>query len=251
MIGFGSPVFRRLPVIAAVMFFLVAPSHSLLAADGNDSISGLLNTVSNSVIGVLQAILILSALASLVFAILHMMRGERESARKLVYVILGLSVSFLLLTLFKVDGAPENISGEIGDIRESVAKMLKTALGVMCAVTLVLQMIKVMQGDEQSLRKVFTWALVGSAGMMLLDLFGNGGEIGTILSSTESGLKGLVTLFARIVQVSLALGALATLISVIICVYKGEREAASRLGWWVMGLSLGFTFVTVITGLAG
>lgn len=69
---------------------------------------------------------------------------------------------------------------------------------------------------------------------------------GTILDESTSAMSRLLTGFGRFLQVALGLGALVTLVIVIFNVFKGEREAAQKIGWWVVGLALGFTLITVV-----
>lgn len=69
------------------------------------------------------------------------------------------------------------------------------------------------------------------------------------LSQAGNSMSSLIQSLARVVQIALALGALVTLIMVIYNVFKGEREAASKIAWWVVGLALGFTLVTVVVNL--
>lgn len=71
----------------------------------------------------------------------------------------------------------------------------------------------------------------------------------TILSNSASKLQGLLTDVTKLLQIILGLGALVTLVMVIFNIFKGEREAATKIAWWVAGLTLGFVLITVVAGL--
>ena len=38
---------------------------------------------------------------------------------------------------------------------------------------------------------------------------------------------------------------------VIFNMFKGEREAASKLGWWVAGFAIGFVLIEVVKNVVG
>lgn len=71
----------------------------------------------------------------------------------------------------------------------------------------------------------------------------------TILSNSTQKLQGLLTDVTKLLQVILGLGALVTLVMVIFNIFKGEREAATKIAWWVAGLTLGFVLITVVASL--
>lgn len=79
---------------------------------------------------------------------------------------------------------------------------------------------------------------------------GFGEDIGSsVLDDAADSMTGLVAGFVRVIQIALGLGALVTLIMVIFNMFKGEREAAQKIGWWVVGLALGFALVSVVARL--
>lgn len=53
----------------------------------------------------------------------------------------------------------------------------------------------------------------------------------------------------NIVKVGLVVVGLITLVMAIANVVKGEREAAGKLAWWVVGIALGFGFVTILQSM--
>lgn len=70
-----------------------------------------------------------------------------------------------------------------------------------------------------------------------------------VLTETTSALSGLVVNVVKLLQVVMGLGALVVLAMVIFKVFKGDREAAEKLAWWIAGLTIGFVLLTVVSGL--
>lgn len=70
-----------------------------------------------------------------------------------------------------------------------------------------------------------------------------------VIESSTDALKELLDSVVTLLQVVMGLGAIVVLAIVIFQVFKGEREAAQKLAWWVVGLTLGFTLLTVVQGL--
>lgn len=76
-----------------------------------------------------------------------------------------------------------------------------------------------------------------------------GGEGALLLNEAAQTMGSLVDGVVRIIQIAMALGALITLALAIFNVMKGEREAAQKLGYWVIGLALGFALISVVSNL--
>lgn len=70
-----------------------------------------------------------------------------------------------------------------------------------------------------------------------------------VLEKSSTQLTQLLTSVTKLLQIILGLGALVTLVMVIFNIFKGEREAATKIAWWVAGLTLGFVLITVVAGL--
>lgn len=67
-----------------------------------------------------------------------------------------------------------------------------------------------------------------------------------ILNESADSMQKLVVGLVRVLQIALGLGALVTLVMVIFNLFKAEREAAQKVGWWVVGLALGFALMSVV-----
>lgn len=72
-----------------------------------------------------------------------------------------------------------------------------------------------------------------------------------ILDAAATSMSSLGVTLGRVVQIALLIAALVTLVMAVINVLKGEREAASKIAWWVIGLALGFAFVSIIVARFG
>lgn len=70
-----------------------------------------------------------------------------------------------------------------------------------------------------------------------------------VIENSTDALRELLDSVVTLLQVVMGLGAIVVLAIVIFQVFKGEREAAQKLAWWVVGLTLGFTLLTVVQGL--
>lgn len=67
-----------------------------------------------------------------------------------------------------------------------------------------------------------------------------------ILRESTSTMNNLLGLIANVVRIALGIGALVTLVLAVFNLIKGEREAAQKIGYWVVGLALGFALITVV-----
>ena len=92
-----------------------------------------------------------------------------------------------------------------------------------------------------------------SFGLMLVAPLANaqgGKNLGEeVLTEGKDALVDLMDSLVNLLQVVMGLGAIVVLAIVIFQVFKGEREAAQKLAWWVVGLTLGFTLLTVVSNL--
>lgn len=70
-----------------------------------------------------------------------------------------------------------------------------------------------------------------------------------VLDESNDALQDLLDSLVGLLQTVMGIGAIIVLAIVIFQVFKGEREAAQKLAWWVIGLTLGFTLLTVVSNL--
>lgn len=70
-----------------------------------------------------------------------------------------------------------------------------------------------------------------------------------LLTSSTTTMSSLLVLIANVVRIALGIGALVTLVLAIFNLIKGEREAAQKIGYWVVGLALGFALISVVVSV--
>lgn len=64
-------------------------------------------------------------------------------------------------------------------------------------------------------------------------------------AATEKVL-GLYAHMATLLKYVLGIGALCTLVGIVINLMKGEKESAEKLIYWTLGLSVGFTLIAIL-----
>lgn len=69
-------------------------------------------------------------------------------------------------------------------------------------------------------------------------------------SEARNGIKALYGSMGRLLTVSMLLGALVVLTMIVLKVMRGEREAAARLVWWLVGLVFGLVMLSLLMKLA-
>lgn len=70
-----------------------------------------------------------------------------------------------------------------------------------------------------------------------------------VITEASGALYGLLDSVVKLLQIVMGLGAIVVLAIVIFKVFKGDREAAEKLAWWVAGLTLGFVLLSVVSNL--
>lgn len=70
-----------------------------------------------------------------------------------------------------------------------------------------------------------------------------------VIDESAAALYDLLESVVTLLQIVMGLGAIVVLAIVIFKVFKGDREAAEKLAWWVAGLTLGFVLLIVVKNL--
>ena len=101
---------------------------------------------------------------------------------------------------------------------------------------------------------VLSALLLSGTSIMSYAQSAGGGLIGdnlgeAVIEEATGALSDLVDSIVTLLQVVMGLGAIIVLAIVIFKVFKGDREAAEKLAWWVAGLTLGFVLLSVVSGL--
>lgn len=67
-----------------------------------------------------------------------------------------------------------------------------------------------------------------------------------IMEQSTSGLQGMVPQIVRILKIIVVIGGAISFLVVIFNIIQGERDAAKKAGWWLVGLALGFTALSIL-----
>lgn len=67
-----------------------------------------------------------------------------------------------------------------------------------------------------------------------------------VLGEGVTTFKTLMTNFTRFLQIALGAGALVMLVLAVYQLMKGERDAAQKMAYWVIGLALGFALISIV-----
>lgn len=69
----------------------------------------------------------------------------------------------------------------------------------------------------------------------------------TFMTTVKQRLSNLLTSMGGVIKVVIAIGALVALIMVVVNIMKGERDAASKAAYWLIGLVIGFIAISLVT----
>ena len=79
--------------------------------------------------------------------------------------------------------------------------------------------------------------------MPVIPALAKGGSVNygnDLLDQTRQGLSGMLDNITKVSMVLLGIGGIVILVVVVYDVIKGERDAASKLGKWLIGIAIGF-----------
>lgn len=71
-----------------------------------------------------------------------------------------------------------------------------------------------------------------------------------ILDQTTSGLQSIVPRVMNVLKVITLVGGGISLFMIIMNIIGGERDAAKKAGWWLVGMVIGFIVFTIIGNAA-
>lgn len=72
-----------------------------------------------------------------------------------------------------------------------------------------------------------------------------------LLTRSTNEFRGLVSNIVDFIQILTIIGGIAMLVMVVFKIFKGDREAAEKFGYWLAGFVLGFALLSVLENLAG
>lgn len=131
----------------------------------------------------------------------------------------------------------------------NLGTLLSVLLAAVSGTALVVTVIHVTQGDRDSAKKLLTWLFATFLGFVFLQVIINTrGVAGTEWKITAM-VKDVVMALFEILRVMMVLCAAASLVIVVIKTMKGERESAGHILYWIFGLAIGLTLLSVVIEL--
>lgn len=71
-----------------------------------------------------------------------------------------------------------------------------------------------------------------------------------LLMRSTSEVRSLTTSIVSFIKIITIVGGIAMLVMVVFKIFKGDREAAEKFGYWLAGFVLGFALLSVLENLA-
>ena len=70
-----------------------------------------------------------------------------------------------------------------------------------------------------------------------------------LIDGANQSMKSLAQSVVSFLRIVMGIGALIALVLAIINFIKGERDAAQKVGYWVIGLAVGFVFLSILEAM--
>ena len=186
----GSPLIRKALWVCAVLLVPIfvcsfAPMEDQEAvnkyiADGDSFDSGLntaLGKAKTAMFGVLEGLLVIAGLGASVLAVIQMMNGDRTAAKRIMYWGLGLVLGFAMLAVlgnFNITGGKgletASSGGDFATLKSAVSEALQLAFIIISGVCVVIVSVRIMHGEQDGFRNLYTWLIGSVIGLTLLML---------------------------------------------------------------------------------
>ena len=130
---------------------------------------GLAHSTEKVLYDILQIMMGILGLGSIGMAAYRLMSGKQDSAKNFIVAFIALAVGYVLLEVFDIH-ATDSVGG--ASFGGAVASVLSSALCMVSMISLVGIVLKVMNAEEQSLGRLYTWLIASVVGIVLLNHFG-------------------------------------------------------------------------------
>ena len=67
-----------------------------------------------------------------------------------------------------------------------------------------------------------------------------------ILRGSSDSLAGIIPGIVKVLKYAVLIGGAISLLLVVFNIIQGERDAAKKAGWWLVGLGLGFAILSIL-----
>ena len=116
------------------------------------------------------------------------------------------------------------------DIRSGMLRFLQVVLGVAALGALVLACYNMLSGEQSGAKRLFLWGAGLVLGWTLLSVFSNVGMAGYVEGEGFAGLQGTV---AEVLEISLSIICMVTLVVVAVHIMNGERDGMQKFIRWL------------------
>lgn len=168
-----SVAVRKRIFLCACLAGMLLASQPAAAQDGGSFVS-LAHNLASTLIGILSVMMGILGIGSIFMSIVNLMNGKQDSAKKFIWSFIGLSIGYGGLSVIR-NYAGTTVSAS-DSLTAAVASVLSSALCVVSIISLVGIIIKVMNAEEQSYNRLYTWLIVSVVGIMLLQIFAKRGS---------------------------------------------------------------------------
>ena len=157
-------VTRRLAVAAVLVFAAAGQAYAQSAAG---VVAGYVEKLQR----LLSIIMGLAALVSLGVSIYHFIDQKRDSAKKLLFVFIGLTIgSFFMAAVAGFAATAESAGGTgLEGVKNDVKAVFQAALVVVAMIAMTSITIKMVRGEEEAYRKLIVWVVACSIGSAMLN----------------------------------------------------------------------------------
>lgn len=135
------------------------------------------------------------------------------------------------------------IKGQFGELSGTISGYLGALMLGAGVITLIAMTIKVIQGEQDSVKSFFKW-LYGFVGGAIVFNVVKGGI--SVASYGEAGMGSMVSDLISLARTCMAIGAGSMLIIVVFKVMKGDGQSAKGFMYWLVGLSIGLILLSAL-----
>ena len=168
-------------VLLTVLVFFIVSSVDCFAEAGwyektGESFVNVVNRLRSGISAVARVLMLIGSAGALVFAIINLMEGEREGAKRFMIWLVGLLIGFIAISILKdgpilpnrdvSNGAGSGVSSFISPMRS----LMSVLLYIVAIITVVSKVFQVINGEKDGGRQLFKWFVVTLVGMVLLNV---------------------------------------------------------------------------------
>lgn len=122
-----------------------------------------------------QVVLVIAGAGSLFFAIMSMLNGDSEGAKRFFIWLAGLAIGFALVSVMggmKAGGGGGGVAdaGAFSDFKVTVKSLMQILLIIVSMICVVRKVIQLINGEKEGGRELFKWFAVSTVGFALIGL---------------------------------------------------------------------------------